>query len=73
LFRSSLTACFGFAAHDFFTEQPVRNASVFLLRMIVHDYGRENVAKILKRLRNAATPDTVLLVVEQVPSFLVSG
>jgi hypothetical protein len=53
-------------AHDFFTLQPVTNATVFLCRMVLHDYGRSKAASILQHLRKAATQDTKLIIVEVV-------
>ncbi|KAJ7130076.1 O-methyltransferase-domain-containing protein, partial [Mycena crocata] len=34
--------------HDFFTHQPVTNASVFLLKQILHNWSNQYCAKILK-------------------------
>ncbi|EKM58628.1 uncharacterized protein PHACADRAFT_253095 [Phanerochaete carnosa HHB-10118-sp] len=51
-------------AHDFFAPQPVRNASVFLLRNIMHDWSDKYCLHILRHLRDAAAPNTRLLVVD---------
>ncbi|KAJ8462634.1 hypothetical protein ONZ45_g17866 [Pleurotus djamor] len=51
--------------HDFFTPQVVTNAAVFMCRMICHDYGKVKATQILSHLREAATPDTKLLLIEQ--------
>ena len=53
-------------AHDFFTTQPHTTASVFLLRHIVHDWSDESTVRILKRLRDVATPNTKLLLLESI-------
>jgi len=53
-------------AHDFFTPQPVKNASVFLLKHILHDWSDQYCTRILDRLRAAATPSTKLLLVENI-------
>ncbi|KAF8965428.1 hypothetical protein BDZ97DRAFT_781639 [Flammula alnicola] len=53
-----------FQVHDFFTPQPVRNAAVFLLRVVLHDWPDDFARKILLHLREAATPDTKLLIAE---------
>ncbi|KAF9494774.1 O-methyltransferase [Pleurotus eryngii] len=53
-------------AHDFFTSQVVKNASIFICRMVCHDYGKVKATQILSRLREAATSDTKLLLIEQV-------
>lgn len=42
------------AVHDFFTPQPIKHASVFLLRVILHDWPDAFARRILMRLREAA-------------------
>lgn len=37
-------------AHNFFQEQPIRGASIYLLRFILHDYSDKYAARILKAL-----------------------
>ena len=37
-----------------------------MLRLIIHDYGLTNATRILRNLRDVATPDTKLLLIEQV-------
>lgn len=56
-------------AHDFFQPQPQKNASVFLLKQITHDWSDEYCVKFLTRLWDAATPTTVLLLVDSVMPF----
>jgi hypothetical protein len=50
-------------AHDFFTPQPVKDADVFLLRYILHDWSNGKAIEILKRLREAAVPGKTKVVV----------
>ncbi|THH07900.1 hypothetical protein EW146_g9170 [Bondarzewia mesenterica] len=57
------------AAHDFFDRQPQTNASVFLLKQITHDWSDEYCVKFLTRLRTAATPTTILLIVDSIMPF----
>lgn len=52
--------------HNFFEDQPVKNASVFLLRLILHDWSDKYAEIILKKLREAATPMTKLLIVDAI-------
>lgn len=47
--------------HDFFTPQPVKQAAVFLLRVVLHDWPDDFARRILLHLREAATPATKLL------------
>ncbi|KAJ7142268.1 O-methyltransferase [Mycena epipterygia] len=61
-----------FQVHDFFTPQPVKNAAVFLLRYIIHDWEDAQAISILQRLREAATPTTKLVLLEKIIP-LVSG
>ncbi|TFY66486.1 hypothetical protein EVG20_g4597, partial [Dentipellis fragilis] len=56
-------------AHDFFTAQPMRDVSVFLLKQIMHDWSDEYCTKILKCLRNAAGPTTKLIIVDSVVPY----
>ncbi|KAJ7070243.1 O-methyltransferase [Mycena belliarum] len=59
-----------FQVHDFFNPQPVKHADVFMLRYIVHDWSDEYALKILKHLRDAAQPTTILLVLERIIPFV---
>ena len=53
-------------AHDFFTEQPVKNAAAFVLRVVLHDWPTAYAEKILRQLRAAARPSTKLIVAESI-------
>ncbi|KAJ7513135.1 S-adenosyl-L-methionine-dependent methyltransferase [Mycena galericulata] len=55
--------------HDFFTPQPVRKVSVFLLRMILHDWSNDYCVKILRQLRAAADNSTKLLIIDNIISY----
>lgn len=55
-----------FQAHDFFEPQPNKETSVFLLKQIVHDWSDRYAGKILQRLRDAATPNTKLVVIDSI-------
>ena len=39
-----------FMAHDMFGEQPVRDADVYLIRFVLHDWSDEYAARIIRRL-----------------------
>lgn len=50
-------------AHDFFSSQPIKDADIFLLRYILHNWPDSKAVVILKRLREAATPGKTKVVV----------
>ncbi|GIJ99609.1 hypothetical protein Aspvir_003610 [Aspergillus viridinutans] len=60
--RSRIT----FQSHDFFTPQPVRDADVYLLRMILHDWPREEAQKILSHVAAALRPGARIIVMDTV-------
>ncbi|KAJ7080600.1 O-methyltransferase [Mycena belliarum] len=53
-----------FQVHDFFRPQPVTDAAVFLLRVVLHDWPDAFAQRILLRLREAAAPHTRLLLAD---------
>ena len=55
-----------FQGHDFFTPQPVKDADVYLLRFICHDYGDKYAAKILKHIAAAMAPKSRIIIVDAV-------
>ncbi|KAJ7140431.1 S-adenosyl-L-methionine-dependent methyltransferase [Mycena filopes] len=55
-----------FQAHDFFNAQPVKDADVFFLRSIVHNWSNTRATEILKNLRSAAQPTTHLVIVDEI-------
>ncbi|KIK62690.1 hypothetical protein GYMLUDRAFT_41605 [Collybiopsis luxurians FD-317 M1] len=61
-----------FAEHDFFTPQPVKNADVFMVRFICHNWSDTYLLKILKHLRDSAQSTTKLIVMEH-PIHFVCG
>jgi hypothetical protein len=58
-----------FQAHDFFTPNPVKNASVFFMRMITHDWPKPKAVQILKQLRDAAQPSTKLILFDHIMPY----
>lgn len=58
--------------HDFFQPQPVKEPGVFILNNILHNNGKSRCITILKLLRDAAGPQTKLLIGEQV-RYLLNG
>jgi hypothetical protein len=58
-------------AHDFFAPQPVKDAAVFVMRFITHDWSNAYAQKILRRLRDAAQPTTKLVLIDFVIPYAV--
>ncbi|KAF8652613.1 hypothetical protein AX16_004302 [Volvariella volvacea WC 439] len=55
--------------HDFFTPQPQKNAAVFFVKHVLHDWSDERCKVILSHLREAATPQTKLYVIDTLIPF----
>lgn len=47
----------------------MKDASVFLLHMVIHDWPDHYCTKILTQLREAATPQTQLIIVDNLMSY----
>ena len=65
-----------FMAHDFFTEQPVKGANIYLLRQILHDWSDKYAARILGALVPALTKNSTILIMEHIlpePGTLPTG
>ncbi|KAJ6548615.1 O-methyltransferase [Mycena capillaripes] len=58
-----------FQVQDFFTPQAVRNAAVFMLRYILHNWPDKLVGTMLGHLRDAALPTTRLVIIEKILPF----
>ncbi|KAJ7354145.1 O-methyltransferase, partial [Mycena albidolilacea] len=58
-----------FQVHDFLAPQPVKDAAVFFLRFILHNWADEQAAVILRHLRAAALPTTRLVIAENILPF----
>ncbi|GBE84214.1 O-methyltransferase-domain-containing protein [Sparassis latifolia] len=55
-----------FMAHDFFTENPVKGADVYLLRHILHDWEDDRCVDILSAIRPALSANSRVLIVDSV-------
>ncbi|KAH9938260.1 S-adenosyl-L-methionine-dependent methyltransferase [Fomitopsis serialis] len=53
-------------AQDFFQEQPIKGAEVYFLRYILHDWPDDVCVTILKRLRDAMSANSRILVADMV-------
>lgn len=56
-------------AHDFFASQPVKNANMFLICMILHDWPDAECVTILQHLHKAAKPSMQLVVVDNIMAY----
>lgn len=55
-----------FQAHDFFQEQPVKGADVYLLRLVLHDWSDKYSSLIIKALIPALKAGTKIVVNDRV-------
>jgi O-methyltransferase domain len=65
-----------FQPHNFFEEQPVKNAQVYYLRLILHDWPDEVAKDILRNIIPAMGPGSKLLVIDTIwreDDYWVSG
>lgn len=53
-----------YIAHDFFQPQPVKDAAVFFMRVVLHDWPTTSCRAIMQNLRSAASPSTKLILYE---------
>ncbi|KAL7952231.1 sterigmatocystin 8-O-methyltransferase precursor [Trichoderma compactum] len=52
--------------YDFFKEQPIKGAKSYYLRTVLHDWPDKQAVQILERVREAMTPESILLINETV-------
>lgn len=55
-----------FQAHDFFQEQPVKGADVYLLRLVLHDWSDKYSKMIIKALIPALKPGAKVVINDRV-------
>lgn len=63
---ADLQECISFQEHDFFQEQPVKGADVYLLRLVLHDWSDKYAKMIIKALIPALRPGAKVLLNERV-------
>ncbi|KAL8743969.1 MAG: hypothetical protein Q9190_003738 [Brigantiaea leucoxantha] len=63
---SNLRRRISFQAHDFFQEQPVKGADVYLLRLILHDWSDKYSKMIIKALVPALKPGAKVVINDRV-------
>jgi hypothetical protein len=59
--------------HDFFQENPVKGADVYLLRYIMHDWSDEYCIQILSQIGKAMGPHSRVLIADQVMNTTLGG
>lgn len=69
LVYNALICAHGFSAHDFFTPQTRKDVSVFLLKQTLHEWSDEYCVRLLTHLRDAATTQTKLVILESLIPF----
>lgn len=61
-----------FAAHDFFDEQPVKGAELYLMKNILHNWADKNALRILKALTTAMKNGSRIICIEFLPGNYAS-
>jgi len=72
LLPASLKSQVSFMGHDFFTEQPIKNADVYFFRFILHNWSNKYAEKILKNLIPAMKPGSKVVIYEFLPDVVAS-
>lgn len=54
----------GYRAHSFFDPQPVQDADVYMLRMILHNWSFDDCVRILSRLVQTLKPGARIIIVD---------
>lgn len=62
----SISSRITFQGHDFFQPQPYPGADVYFMRMILHDWPKEQSTAILKNIIAAMKPSSRLLIMDSV-------
>ncbi|KAF2017681.1 sterigmatocystin 8-O-methyltransferase [Aaosphaeria arxii CBS 175.79] len=55
-----------YSAHSFFNEQPVKDADIYVFKMIFHDYTEDNIVHILRQLTPALKPGSRVILLEYI-------
>jgi len=59
-----------FQEHNFLESQPIKNADVYILKLIVHDWSNKYAQIILQRLREAAGPHSRLIIMDKIIPYI---
>ena len=55
-----------FVEHDFFQPQPLKNAAIYFMRYIIHDWPDNEAQKILENVRDAMSTTSRLLICDRI-------
>ena len=55
--------------HDFFNPQPVKDAAVYFMRVVIHDWPDAKAKIILKQTRDAAAPSSKLVLLDSLQNY----
>jgi len=64
------TGRISFQEHNFFDNQPIKNADVYMLKLIIHDWSNKYALIILQRLREAAGPHSRLIIMDKIIPYI---
>lgn len=69
------TGIASFAPLDFFKEAPVKEAQIYFLRHVIHDWPDVEAVQVLKSCASAMTPQSKLLICEHMvcPTYRAAG
>lgn len=65
-FSADLEERISFQEHDFFLEQPIKGADVYLLRLVLHDWSDKYAKLIIKALIPALRPGAKVIINDRV-------
>ena len=56
-------------AHNFFDEQPVKNADIYFMRVVLHDWPDHKVKIIMNKIHAAAGPSSKFIVLDSLAAY----
>ncbi len=61
---------YNISEHNFFDNQPIKNADIYMLKLIIHDWSNKYALIILQRLREAAGPHSRLIIMDKIIPYI---
>ena len=62
--EQSVKSRISFEGHSFFDPQPVKDADIYVLRMILHDWPHDEAMTILRNIHDAMQPSARLVIMD---------